>query len=234
VTSDVPTKERATENSADVSPSRTAWVLALVPLALLAALLLGIVWSDPAQSLRPESYPLVERLAFQRVMLDETGIVASILNDGPDVVTIAQVLVDDAYWMFSADPEYEIAVAVSTPKPSGRFLAVFTLIGLYVGVIPVAIGLLWFPFLARLSSRSMDFLLALTVGLLLFLLVDGVQEGLESGSALPDAMQGTALFVLGAFGAFLLLEGVGGWLGGRKAPAPVTALEIRAHGCSLC
>jgi ZIP family zinc transporter len=252
VTPDVPTKERAGENSADVSPSRTAWVLALVPLALLAALLIGIVWSDPARSLRPENYPLVERLAFQRVMLDETGIVVSILNDGPDVVTIAQVQVDDAYWMFSAEPgtelrhlgrttlripypwvegeahivkvltstgtpfEYEIAVAVSTPKPSGRFLAVFALIGLYVGVIPVAIGLLWFPFLARLSSRNMDFLLALTVGLLLFLLVDGAHEGLESGSALPDAMQGTALFVLSAFGAFLLLEGVGGWLRRQK------------------
>ena len=255
MTPEVPAKERAAEHSADVSASGTAWALALVPIALLAALLIGIVWSDPARSLRPEHYPLVERLAFQRVMLDETGIVASILNDGPDVVTIAQVQVDDAYWMFSADPgtelrhlgrttlripypwvegeahivkvltstgtpfEYEIAVAVSTPKPSGRFFAVFALIGLYVGVIPVAIGLLWFPFLARLSSRSMDFLLALTVGLLLFLLVDGTFEGLEAGSALPDAMQGTALFVLGAVGAFLLLEGVGGWLRRQKGAA---------------
>ena len=43
--------------------------------------------------------------------------------------------------------EHEIAVAVETPTPSARFFGVFTLIGLYVGVIPVVIGLLWFPFL---------------------------------------------------------------------------------------
>ena len=42
----------------------------------------------------------------------------------------------------------------TTPTPNARFLGVFTLIGLYVGVIPVAIGLLWFPFLSRLSARA--------------------------------------------------------------------------------
>ena len=48
--------------------------------------------------------------------------------------------------------EHEIPVAVETPRPSARFFGVFTLIGLYVGVIPVVIGLLWFPFLSRLSA----------------------------------------------------------------------------------
>ena len=43
---------------------------------------------------------------------------------------------------------------------------------LYVGVIPVAIGLLWFPMVARLSRSGFDFVIALTVGLLLFLMVD--------------------------------------------------------------
>jgi hypothetical protein len=62
--------------------------------------------------------------------------------------------------------EHEIPVAVETPRPSARFFGVFTLIGVYVGVLPVVIGLLWFPFLTQLSSRGMEFLLALTVGLL--------------------------------------------------------------------
>jgi zinc transporter ZupT len=97
-----------------------------------------------------------------------------------------------------------------------RFLGVFTLIGLYVGVLPVAIGLLWFPFLARLSPRGMDFLLALTIGLLAFLLVDGAQEGLEASSALPESYQGGVLFVLAAAGAYLVLEWVGGVLKARR------------------
>ena len=162
--------------------------------------------------MRGANVPPVERLTFQRVTLEPGAIVATVLNDGPDEITIAQVQVDDAFWTFTTDQrtvarasrtddaaipypwvegdahvvrvltstgtpfEHEIAVAVATPTANARFLGVFTLIGLYVGVLPVAIGLLWFPLLSRLSSRGMDFLLALTVGLLLFLLVDGAKK----------------------------------------------------------
>jgi zinc transporter ZupT len=112
--------------------------------------------------------------------------------------------------------DHEIAVAVETPTVSMRFLGVFTLIGLYVGVLPVAIGLLWFPFLARLSARGMDFLLALTIGLLAFLLVDGAMEGLEASALLPESFQGGVLFVLAAAGAYLLLEWVSALLKSRR------------------
>ena len=47
--------------------------------------------------------------------------------------------------------EHEIAVAVETPQAEAANLGLFTLIGLYVGVIPVALGLLWYP--ARLAAR---------------------------------------------------------------------------------
>jgi zinc transporter ZupT len=102
---------------------------------------------------------------------------------------------------------------------------VFTLIGLYVGVLPVAIGLLWFPFLSRLSSRSMDFLLALTIGLLLFLLVDGAEEGFEASQALPGSFQGGVLFVLAAGAAYMVLEWVGDVLKKRRGSAPSTSLK---------
>jgi zinc transporter ZupT len=97
-----------------------------------------------------------------------------------------------------------------------RFFGVFSLVGLYVGVIPVAIGLLWFPFLKRLSAGGTDFVLALTVGLLAFLLVDGTSEGLKSAEMLPESFQGVVLFVLAAAGAYLLLDGVGVWLRMRR------------------
>jgi zinc transporter ZupT len=230
-------------------------LLALLPLALLVGLLALIVRTGPADAVRGEDVPPIERLTFQRVTLEPDGIAATLLNDGPDEVTIAQVQVDDAFWTFTSDNgqrlghlgrttvripypwvageahvirvltssgvsfEHEIAVAVPTPTLNTRFVGVFTLIGIYVGVLPVAIGLLWFPFLAKLPARAMDFLLALTLGLLAFLLVDGAHEGLEAANLLPQSFQGAVLFVMAAAGAYLVLEWVGAVLKSRRAPA---------------
>ena len=108
--------------------------------------------------------------------------------------------------------DHEISVAVETPQPDLRYFLAFTLIGTYVGVIPVAIGLLWFPLVARLGRTGLAFLLSLTVGLLLFLMVDAGQEGLEMALVLPESYQGVMLFGFGVFGAYFGLELVGGWL----------------------
>jgi zinc transporter ZupT len=248
-------RQQAVDAPVHAGLSTTAWLLALVPLVLLGVLLTVIVRLGPADALRGEGHPPVERVTFQRVVLEPDGIVATILNDGPDELTIAQVQVDEAYWTFTADHgtvlphlgrttlripypwvegeahivkvltstgtafEHEIAVAVATPKPSGRTLGVFTLIGVYVGVIPVAIGLLWYPFLSRLTSRAFDFLLALTVGLLAFLLIDGGHDGLEAAGMLPGSYQGVVLFMIAAGGAYLLLEATSAWLKTRRRQA---------------
>jgi ZIP family zinc transporter len=228
-------------------------VLAVLPLILLAGLLALIVRLSPADALRGEDHPPVERLTYQRVTLEPEGIVVSLMNDGPDDVTIAQVHVDDAFWTFTADNgtvlghldrttlripypwvageahivkvltstgtpfEHEIAIAVETPRPDARYFGLFTLIGIYVGVLPVVIGLLWFPFLAKLSRPGMDFLLALTVGLLVFLLIDGAHDGFEASALLPESFQGAVLFAIAVGGSYLLLESVSGWLKARRA-----------------
>jgi zinc transporter ZupT len=229
------------------------WLTALLPLVLLAALVSGLVWWGPGNALRGDGYPPIERLTFQRVELTGGGIVAHVMNDGPDAVQIAQVQVDDAYWMFTADKgtalphlarttltipypwvhgelhvlrvltstgttfDHEIAVAIPTPQASPRTLGLFALMGLYVGVIPVAIGLLWFPLASQMSRRGLDFLLALTIGLLLFLLIDAVGEGLEVAATLPGSLQGGALFAFGVLAAYLGLEGFGRWLRAQRA-----------------
>ena len=239
----------------------SAWVVAVLPLLLLAGLIGFIVWSGPTEAVLGDDYPPVEELTFQRVTLGQDGIVATVFNDGPDPVAIAQVQVDDAYWDFSADPgtelghldrstltipypwvqgdthvlrvvtsngvtfDYEVAVAVETPQPDGRYFAVFTLIGLYVGVLPVAIGLMWFPLVSRLSRAGLDFVLALTVGLLVFLLVEAGQEGIETAGVIPHSFQGVALFVCVAMSAFLTLETLGRWLCGYRQRA-----RERSHG----
>ena len=112
--------------------------------------------------------------------------------------------------------DYDVAVAVETPQPDGRYFAVFTLIGLYVGVLPVAIGLMWFPLVSRLSRSGLDFVLALTVGLLVFLLAEAGWEGVETAGVIPDSFQGVSLFVCVTLASFLALQTLGRWLTGQR------------------
>ena len=90
----------------------------------------------------------------------------------------------------------EVPVAVLTPQFSGETFWRYALIGTYVGVIPVALGLLWYPFLRRLGSSGINFVLALTVGLLAFLVVDTLEEAVEVAAALPGIFSGIPLVIL--------------------------------------
>ncbi len=212
------------------------WLAGLVPLVVIAALVLVFLVANPIATLR--EVPPVEAIAFERTIFSEAGIKLQLRNDGPDPVHIAQVLVNDAYWDFSATDadlgrletsdltipypwedgmpvnislitstgvaiEHEIEVAALTPEPDASTLGIYALLGLYIGVIPVAIGLMWFPSLRRADKRWLNFFLALTLGLLAFLLIDTVAEGLELSAAAPATLNGLSLFALGALGAVL-------------------------------
>ncbi len=75
--------------------------------------------------------------------------------------------------------EKEIEAAAPALEPSLELAGFFAIIGTYVGIIPIMIGLLWLPFIKRLQKNKYHFFLALTVGLLLFLGIDSVEEALE-------------------------------------------------------
>lgn len=112
--------------------------------------------------------------------------------------------------------ETEIPVAVETPKPSSELFLRFGLVGLYVGIIPIALGMLWFPYMRRLSARGMNFVLSLTLGLLVFLAVGTWLDATEFAQTLPSFWQGVSMvaFVgMLALGALLL---IGGLSKGRK------------------
>lgn len=210
----------------------------LGPLALAAAMVTLLFWLDPIGSLR--EVPPVEEVAVERTVLNEGEIVLDLRNDGPDPVTISQVLVDDAYWAFDvgdatlgrlesttlsipypwdegiplhislvtatgARVDHEIEAAALTPESDSGTLGVYALLGLYMGVLPIAIGLLWFPSLRRASQKAVGFFLAFTVGLLAFLLVDTVGEGLELAGATGAALDGAGLFAIGALAALMAL-----------------------------
>ena len=72
-----------------------------------------------------------------------------------------------------------IEAATPVIKSNYESAGFFAIIGTYVGIIPVMIGLLWLPFIKRIGKNKYNFFLALTVGLLLFLGIDTILEGLE-------------------------------------------------------
>jgi zinc transporter ZupT len=90
--------------------------------------------------------------------------------------------------------EHSIEVAEATPLLGGRFLALLAGIGTLLGIVPVAIGLLTWPAMRRISQPGLNFLLALTVGFLAFLLIETIGEGLESAGETVGRLRGGALF----------------------------------------
>src|SRR5581483_9123798 len=104
--------------------------------------------------------------------------------------------------------DVEIPVAFQTPQLSSKTFWSFTLIGLYVGVIPIFLGIFWFPALRQLGRRTMIFLMAATAGLLIFLGLDTLAEAFEVASEIPTAFQGIGLIGIGAVSTFMLLDAI--------------------------
>ncbi|HXQ88375.1 MAG TPA: ZIP family metal transporter [Solirubrobacterales bacterium] len=115
--------------------------------------------------------------------------------------------------------EASIPVAAETPESDVSFFALMALLGIYVGVIPVSLGMLWLPFLRRLGPGWMGALIAFTVGLLAFLAIDAGLEGLEIAAEAPAAFGGTGLVFVGGLVAYLVLAGIDSYLAQRSRAA---------------
>ncbi len=248
-----------------------AWVKGVGPLLLLALLVAGFLRFGPVGVFR-KGFPPVEELTVERITLPRPGeLRVRVVNSGPEPVTLAQVLVDDAAWAHSLDGgrtlrrlerrtltipypwvegepvavklvtgtgltfEGEVAVATETPGASGRFIGTFALLGVYAGVVPVFLGLLWLPFLRSIGRRWTDFFLSLTIGLLVFLGVDALLEAFATAGRVPGAFNGMGLVLLGALGTPLALAALGQWkraqAGGMSAMwvATLVAIGIGVH-----
>ena len=79
------------------------WLFGLAPVVLAAAFVALFLSGGVPGVWRPV-LPPIEKLAFERVVLQPDRIQLSVVNDGPDPVQIAQVMVNGAYWTFSAQP----------------------------------------------------------------------------------------------------------------------------------
>src|SRR5215217_5863549 len=184
------------------------WILlGLLPLLGLGVLLALIVLNGAG--VERDDLPPVEDLSVQRVSLPtEYEFVLDVRNGGSQPVTLQQVVVNDALWDFRAEPDStiprlgsaevtipytwvegeayemklmtstgttfdaEVPVAVLTPGFSGETFLRYLLIGTYVGVVPVALGLLS------------------------FLVIDTMEEAIESATELPGVFSGIPLVIL--------------------------------------
>jgi zinc transporter ZupT len=213
----------------------------------LLALILASVWLVTSDWLKAfdTGAPPVEKLGFERTVLDNDGIHLQVRAGGSAELSIAQVLVDDAYWSFRQEPggalaplssawlhipypwvlaekhevkvltrtgvvfKHEIEVAVPTPQAEIGHLGPQALLGTFVGIVPVIIGMLFYPALRGVGRNGLNFVLALTIGLLAFLFIDSMKEAIEFGLKSADSFQGIPMVVLVASAAFLLLYAVG-------------------------
>lgn len=136
-------------------------------------------------------YPWIEGEAYEILLLTSTG----------------------------ATIEHEIPVAVETPRTSASFYGLMAIIGIYVGVIPVILGMFWLPWLRRLREKGMHVVMALTIGLLLFLAIDATLEGVEIAGEGPQVFGGAALVFLGAVLSYAALAAVDAYLRSRQERA---------------
>jgi ZIP family zinc transporter len=130
----------------------------------------------------------------------------------------------------------EIPAAVETPAVSSRGFLGYAIIGLLVGVVPVALGLLWLPSLRRSRREWISAFMALTGGLLTFLGVEALSEALDLQATLPGPLGGPGLVLLGVAVSFLtmtwLSHRMSGQAGGAVAGvalATLVALGIGLH-----
>jgi zinc transporter, ZIP family len=119
----------------------------------------------------------------------------------------------------------EIPAAIETPSPSVEGFLGYALIGALVGVVPVALGLLWLPALRRVSPAWLSAFMALTAGLLAFLGVEALAEAFELQAVLPSALGGSGIVLLGVALSFLGMTALAGRLG-RGSGATGLALAL--------
>ena len=152
------------------------------------------------------------------------------VSPGPKIARLGRAIVTIPYPWTEGEPyeiavitaeasvlTHEIEIATETPRTTAPgMIWRFALLGVYVGVIPVFLGIGWLPFLRSLSQRWYFFLLSLTVGLLVFLGVDSLEDALENAELVPEPFQGIAIILMGLSLSLLGLYAVTSWLKGSR------------------
>ena len=109
--------------------------------------------------------------------------------------------------------EKQIDAASASLEPNSELFVFLGIIGLLIGVVPIMIGLLWYPFIKKLGKNAFNFFLAFTIGLLLFLALDAIEEAFDiSDTHLAPVFNGELLIATVVILSFLGLFGIGNLL----------------------
>ncbi|MFT4921089.1 MAG: ZIP family zinc transporter, partial [Haloarculaceae archaeon] len=76
------------------------WVVAVVPLVLLAVVLAYLFFGSPFAALATGGTALPDVTVSYTTLPNEETVQLHVTNNGPRTVTVEQVLVDEAYWSF--------------------------------------------------------------------------------------------------------------------------------------
>jgi ZIP family zinc transporter len=127
----------------------------------------------------------------------------------------------------------EIPAAIETPQPSVEGFLGYALIGFLVGVVPVALGLLWLPALRQASPVWLSAFMAFTAGLLSFLGVEALSEAFELQALLPAALGGAGLVLLGVALSYLGMTAIATKLTKGSAATGLVLAFLVAVGIGL-
>ena len=104
----------------------------------------------------------------------------------------------------------QVDAAFASLEPDVDLFVFLGMIGFLIGVVPIMIGLLWYPFIKKLGKNAFNFFLAFTMGLLIFLGIDAVLEASEiSERHLSSIFNGELLIATVVILSFLSLYGIG-------------------------
>lgn len=122
--------------------------------------------------------------------------------------------------------DHVIEAAVETPDADAGTFTKLGLLGIYMGVVPVALGLAWLPALRRSGAGVVHAVLAATAGLLVFLAVDALKEGLDAAAATAAPLNGVGLVALGTLSTVALLSAVETVAVRRHGPGSLAGLGL--------
>ena len=252
---------------------RLGWFLRAIAPVVLLLVLLGVVVALPLFAGVQSGEPLPDVTISHVSLPNDETLALHVTNNGPEPVTISQVLVEEAYWTFAVGdggpgaatlaplesaivripyhwtPGWDLHVSlvlangatfghdIVAPQPqpgvTTDVLQTLALVGILVGVIPVALGMLWFPVMRDLPQYYLHGVLALAAGVLTFLAVDAGVEAFAEAGAIPGAFEGTLLVVTAILGSVLLIQAVAAHLRDGEALSPLGLAYMVALGIGL-
>jgi len=184
-----------------------------------------------------------EPVTIQQVLVDEAYWSFSV--EGTEGTTLAPAESARVVVPYHWTPGWDLGVGIVldngatfhhtivAPQPAPGLTAdlLWTLagIGVLVGVVPIALGMLWFPFMQTMSDRLLHATLAFAAGVLGFLAFDAGFEAFEVAHAIPGSLEGNLLVVLGIVGAALLVQAVSA----RQGESPLALAYMVALGIGL-